>query len=124
MAEIAFNLNTNSVILAGLSDEDGTVLNAATVEARIEDKDGTQVWPDPGVEVWASVPSLGSGVAVTLDGVSYADGNYREQVPDDTVWTPKSGGSGFLHHFLFVRADDGPNRNGHWKRRIMVAERT
>lgn len=107
---ILYDQNTNQLWLLGLTDVDGSVVTSATVTGTIVDEDGATVW--------TGTLTYTAG-AVTVDGITYADGNYLATIPASTTYTTQvSDPAKFQCHTLTVTADDGVDRDGSWTGRV------
>ncbi len=119
MARILFDANTGLLELLGLTElTTGVAVDSATVTGEIQDQSASAVFGP------TAMPSVGASVTRIIDGVSqtFAAGNYRVIVPEDTTYTKKANGK-FERHLVIVIADDGVNRDGRWEQEVPVSTR-
>ncbi len=120
MAKVIFDDNTMFLELLGLTQAtDGAFVTTAAVTGLIEDEAAVSIFA-------GSLTYLGAAVAVTRNGVLYADGNYRAIVPEDTAWSTKTvaGAIRFHRHWAKITADDGVNRDGVWREPVVIRYRS
>lgn len=105
--------NDNILYLLEVKNElTDAYLNSATVTAQLKTKAGVNVGSP------LTLTPLGSAVAVTVDGRTYPDGNYRVVVEEDT---PFVAGIDYDYH---IDVDAGSDLKAHWETPTRAVKRT